>query len=151
MHFDETITIEESFFYQSLEMEQISQKINSLPINLDDELSDIFQETFNFSIDDQKRIRLSSGMVAFNDQTDNDLNYVPRISYGPTENSFTHQSFILTLPNPTTQGFTKFQEIRSICLEEIKKRMDMAFIKANELIQKETEDLAPATKKHKPR
>lgn len=152
MQFDETITIEESFFYQSIEMEKILKEINSLPINLNDEISDIFHEVFNFSIDDNKRIRLSTGMIAFDENSDNNMSYVPRISYGPTDSSFSHQNFILTLPNPTTQGISKFQETRSLCLEEIKKRMDRAFVKANELIQQETEDLAPATtKKHKPR
>lgn len=151
MQFDEAITIEESFFYQSIEMEKLLKEINSFPINLDDEINDIFNEVFNFSIDDNKRIRLSTGMLAFDQQSDNNMNYVPRISYGPTDCSFSHQSFILTLPNPTTQGISKFQEIRSLCLAEIKNRMENALVKSKELLQNEQEHLTPSSKKNKPR
>lgn len=158
MKFSLSQTIEESFFYDSVELVAIQKKAEWVSFNIDDDLENVFEKIFKFSIDEKNRIRLSSGIIAFNEKSENDLNFVPSFSYGPESYSLSEQNFILRLPNPVTQGMEKYNNIRETCLKEIQKRMTNALVEADnlvdEFIKSENEDgvnIESPTKSFRPR
>lgn len=134
MEIKQTSVIEENFFYESSKMMKIQTKADELSFDLGETLESVFEKVFSFSVDDKNRIRLSSGMVAYDEKSEEDLNYVPNLKYGPEGYSIINQDFTLSLPNPSTHGMEKYIEVRSICLSEIQKRMKKALIEANALV-----------------
>ncbi|MFP3637557.1 hypothetical protein [Paraburkholderia sp. SIMBA_054] len=83
--------------------------------------------TFSFCVDDQARVRTGTGIVAYDDASDADMNYVPRNAYEVTTSpANSHSAYLeITLPNPAVDP-VRYTRIREAMLDEISRRMATA-------------------------
>lgn len=82
-------------------------------------------EIINFCIDSKGNVRRSLGLSAYDEESEQNPNYVPRNSYNINTNPWNSHSvyFEIELPNPA-EDFEFYTMIRNAMLTELKNRLD---------------------------
>jgi hypothetical protein len=99
----------------------LSQDVEYALIENDSVMDDIG----NFCIDSKGNVRISRGIVAYDDKSEQDIKYVPRNNYGINISPWNSHSlyFEIQLPNPA-EDFAFYTLIRNAMLTELKSRID---------------------------